>query len=233
MNKKCFAIILLVIMLLIFTGCSNKKQTELTDADRFKEEYEGLNGQSNTNGKEYRSVEISDSNPFVYASAEEIVEKIDNQETFAVYFGFKSCPWCRSIISTLIEVAKDNAVNKIYYVDVIDIRDTLEINDKGEVVTSKKGTDGYYQLLEKLDNVLNDYTLTNKSNKTVKTGEKRIYAPNVVTIVKGEAKSLESGISEKQTDAYQDLTKEMVNETYSKFEKILEDVKIEACSVGC
>ena len=96
------------------------------DALKFKEEYESMNGLVNeNNGKSYREVSISNDNPFVYKTADELAEMIENKETFIVYFGFKTCPWCRSIISTLDKIAHDKNVTKIYYVDILDIRDTL------------------------------------------------------------------------------------------------------------
>ena len=126
-------------------------------------------------------------------------------------------------------------LGKIYYVDVLDIRDTMELKEKNKPETTKEGSKGYYDLLELLDNVLSDYTLKTSKGKTVKTGEKRIFAPNIVAIVKGEAISLTDGISELQTDGYMELTEEMKKESYEKIEKVLRDV-VDAdisCESGC
>ena len=150
--------------------------------------------------------------------------KIENKETFAVYFGFKECPWCRSVIESLIEVSSDLGLEEIYYVDVKDIRDTMKVNDDGKVETDKKGTSGYYKLLKLLDNVLDDYTLTNKDNEGVSANEKRIYAPTVISIVDGKVEDMTTGISDAQTDAYMKLTDEMKKETYNKFKCVLECV---------
>ena len=223
-------IVLLIIGggLLIYFG--KEKNPVKTDAITFKEEYENLNGQVNeANGKKYRSVKLSDDNPFIYKTAEEVSKMIENDETMVIYFGFKTCPWCRSIISTLDQVAHDLEVTQIYYVDVSEIRDTLAVNSKGKVETTKEGSEGYYQLLKLLDNVLADYTLSNASGETVKTNEKRIYAPNVVTVVNGEAKILTSGNAKSQTDAYMELTDKMVAETYDKFKAVLTIYKDADC----
>jgi 23S rRNA pseudouridine955/2504/2580 synthase len=45
--------------------------------------------------------------------------KIENKETFVVYFGFSDCPWCRSVVEELIHVAKDLNVEKLYYAEVV------------------------------------------------------------------------------------------------------------------
>ena len=42
---------------------------------------------------------------------EEIV-KILNEGTGVIYFGFNSCPWCRSMIETLLKVIDDNNIEK-------------------------------------------------------------------------------------------------------------------------
>ena len=100
----------------------------------------------------------------------------------------------------------------------------MKVNDDGKVETDKKGTSEYYKLLKLLDNVLDDYTLTNKDNEGVSANEKRIYAPTVVSIVNGKAEDMTTGISDAQTDAYMKLTDEMKKETYNKFKCVLECV---------
>ena len=64
---------------------------------------------------------------FISYTAEEIAEKIEKKDSFIVYFGFAKCPWCRSVLETLIEVAKDQGLDTIYYVDVKDVRDVKEV----------------------------------------------------------------------------------------------------------
>ena len=232
--KKVILSLLIVLSVFTLSSCG-KKEVKNTDAIKFKEEYEKLNGEKNRNGVTYREVEIDEENPFVFATAEEIQEKIDNKETFAVYFGFNSCPWCRSIITTLIEVADDLNIEKIYYVDVLDIRDTYELNSKNKPEKTKDGSEGYNELINSLASVLSDYTLTTEKGKTVQVGEKRIYAPNLVSVVDGKAQKLNTGISEMQTDSMMELTDEMKKDTYDQFKCVLdclqEDVKV--CQQGC
>lgn len=201
-------------------------QVTITDATRFKEEYEKINGDSQGENK-IRSLKIDEENPFIYATEDDIVKMIEDKETFAVYFGFSTCPWCRSVLESMIESAKKNKIDKIYYVDVLSIRDKYELNDKKEAVKTVEGTKGYYRLLELLESVLDDYsplTYETKKGKTkkVKIGEKRIYAPNVVVIKNGNAVSLETGMIDALTDPYMELTADIKNSIKCKFDCLFE-----------
>lgn len=234
MKKSIIMVMLGMVLLFSFTGCSKKEESiEVTDAFKFKEEYELLNDTVNeSNGKKYRTLEIDKNNSIIYKSADEIVGMMENDETFVVYFGFASCPWCRSIIKPLLEVADDLEISSIYYVDVKDVRDVMELDDDGNVVTKKEGTDAYYKLLEKMDSVLDEYVLMDEDGNEVSINEKRIYAPNIVSVIEGEAVELTDGISDRQTDGYMELTDEMEEESYEKIKcsiKCVVDAK-EVCS---
>lgn len=228
-RKIILAGILALCIMFTVIAITKKNDNINKDAIKFKEDYEAYNGKKNQNDKEYRSVNIDKNNPFIYKTEDEIATMIENKETFIVYFGFNTCPWCRSVIETLIEVSKKENINKIYYVNVRpngeDIRDTITVKEDGTYEKAKEGTKGYNKLLNLLNNVLSDYNLKDSEGNKIDVLEKRIYAPNVISIVKGKATKLETGISEKQVDAYQDLTDEMKNETYSKFESVLKQIK--------
>ena len=234
--KKVLSIILILTMIISITGCTISD--DIKDSDKFKEEYESQNGKKSKSGKEYRKVSIPEDNPFVYATAEEIIKKIDNKETFIVYFGFSTCPWCRSVIEELIKCANDSDVDKIYYVDIKDIRDTREINKDGEIETTKEGTKGYMELLDKLDEVLDEYTVTvtDSEEDEISLEEKRIYAPNLVAVVNSKATKLEYGISNKLTDPYMELTDEIKKDIYGKFKcvfKCLEEAETVCTTKAC
>ena len=231
--KKIISILLIVVLMISVTGCVISN--DIKDSEKFKEEYESQNGKESKSGKENRKVSISEDNPFVYTTAEEISKKMDNKETFIVYFGFSTCPWCRSIIEELIKCAKDSKVDKIYYVDVLDIRDTKELDEDGTIKTTKEGTKGYKELIDKMSNVLSDYTTT-KEEKEISLEEKRIYAPNVIAVVNGKATKLEEGISEELKDPYMELTEEMKKYTYNSFKcifKCLEEAETVCTSKAC
>jgi len=224
-DNKLFMIIVtvlaaIVLVLNIQKVISNNSQT---DGIKFKEEYEKLNGKKNDQGKKYREITIDSKNKMVYKTTEEVLELIDKKKSFVLYFGFDTCPWCRSVVPTLASISKE-LNQEVYYIDVKDIRDTFELDDDNKPKLIKKGSKDYSKLLEKLESVLEDYTLTDSDNNEIKVGEKRIYAPSIVSVIDGKAKELTTGISDKQTDGYMKLTKEMEKDTYNKIKKVLKQV---------
>lgn len=214
--KKIELIVIMVLSLFLLTGCVDKT----TDAYKFKTEYESINNKDNGHGNKYRKLNIPNDNPFVYQTTSEIAERVKNKETFIVYFGFKECPWCRSIIEELIKAAKDKKIDTIYYVDVKDIRDVKEVDDNGNIITTKEGDKDYLVLVENFNEVLSDYNLT-KDGITYNTGEKRIYAPNIVVVSNGKAVQMEEGIPESLTDPYSKLTNKQKKYMYNKFKCIM------------
>ena len=224
-DNKLFMIIVTVIAAIVLVlniqkVISNNSQT---DGIKFKEEYEKLNGKKNDQGKKYREITIDSKNKMVYKTTEEVLELIDKKKSFVLYFGFDTCPWCRSVVPNLASISKE-LNQEVYYIDVKDIRDTFELDDDNKPKLVKKGSKDYSKLLEKLEPVLEDYTLTDSDNNEIKVGETRIYAPSIVSVIDGKAKELTTGISDKQTDGYMKLTKEMEKETYNKIKKVLKQV---------
>lgn len=221
MKKRFIFILFIFIGLFIITWCSNNK-----DSLKFKEEYESLNGtKTSYSDSNYRSVNISKRNPFVYSTADDILDMMNNKETFYVYFGSSYCPWCRSVVEEAINSSIDNKIDKIYYVDIWDgfhneiLRDTYEIDSEGNVRKTKNGTGTYYKLLKKFDNVLEDYTLTDDSSREVNVGEKRIFAPNFIYVENGKAKRLTTGISDKQSSSGDKLSKDILRDESKVFDK--------------
>ena len=201
----------------------------------FKKDYESVNGKENAHGKINRVISIPDDNPFNTTDASDIVNKIENKETFYVYFGSKLCPWCRSTIEKAIEIAKKKGISKIYYVDIWDdvgneiVRDKYKLDDNNKPILEKKGIDAYSKLLTYFDSLLSDYTLTDADGNKINVGEKRIYAPNYIYVEKGVAKKLVTGISDKQADSREELTKEILADE----EKTFDEFFTEACTDAC
>lgn len=211
-------ILVLVFLAFFIVGCENKESLA------FKKEYESLNGETNKSGKVHRSVKIAEDNPYIKVDTSTIVEKINNKETFYVYFGDKLCPWCRSVIEKSIEVAKKEEINKIYYVAIWDdegkeiIRDKYEFFE-GELKKTIEGSKDYQKLLDVFKDLLKDYTITNENGEKISTGEKRIYAPNFIYIEKGVPKKLITGISDKQKDSREELNEEMLKDEEEQFKE--------------
>lgn len=206
-------IIAFIVLMITLTACS---KTE-SDSIRFKKDYESLNIQKKSSGKEYRYLSITEKNPFIITKAENIINKIENKETFYAYFGSKLCPWCRSVIEKAIEVANNNNIEKIYYVDIWDdngneiLRDKYTKDENGNTKKTNEGTEEYFKLLEYFNDILPDYTYEDKK-------EKRIYAPSFIYVENGQAIKLTTGISDKQENSNQDLTKEILEDEQKQFE---------------
>lgn len=215
MKKNLLIIVLLVVCVMTLTGC-NKTQDILTDGEKFKKEYESFNGEKN-DYFEYRSLSINENNPFVYTTDDDVVQMIEDKETFYVYFGDPECPWCRSVIEQAVLAANENNINKIYYVRIWDgfhneiLRDVYELNDD-VLLVKKKGTDAYYKLLSYFDSLLSEYTLTLENGEKVNVNEKRIFAPNFIYVENGVAKKLVQGISSKQESYNSNLTDDILEE---------------------
>lgn len=233
MKKGLFLVFLL--MGVISLSVYDMKVKNINDSLKFKEEYEGFNGEKN-DYFEYRDLSITEKNPIIYSSAEEIVQKIENNETFIVYFGDSECPWCRSVIEQAINSANENGISKIYYVRIWNgfhneiLRDVYEL-DKESPVLKVKGTVSYYKLLKYFDKLLQDYTLTNKDNKTIQVNEKRIFAPSFIYVKDGNPLQFADGISKKQESYNSTLTEEILSEEKELFDKFYQNTK--TCSNNC
>lgn len=237
MNKsRVFIVLVSVISLFIITACNEANKNDSNEsAIAFKEDYEAINGTENKNGKVHRTIKIDSNNSFVEVTAEEIVKMIENKETFYVYFGSRLCPWCRSTIEMADKISRDKDVKKIYYVDIWDdegneiLRDKYSLNDKDELILSSEGTEAYKKLIVSFDGLLDDYTLTDSKNNSVKVGEKRIYAPNYFYVENGVAERITTGISELQKDSREELTEEILADEEKQFDEFF----INSCDSKC
>lgn len=107
---------------------------------------------------EYTKVPMD--NVFIYKTEEEIINFLETG-TGIVYLGFPECPWCQSYVVYLNEVAKDSGIEKIYYLNVKDIR--------------TNNTENYQKIVSLLSDIL-----PNDEN-----GNKKVYVPQVVFVKKG------------------------------------------------
>lgn len=212
-KNKIILIILLVLTLIVVGICvytvinNNEKDT---DAIKFQNEYSELNGKTNEyNGKNYVNVNISDKNTVNYVTEEKAVELL-KEGTGVIYFGFSTCPWCRSLVSTLTKVAEEKE-ETIYYLDILNIRSTYKLEDN-KLNKTREGTKGYYQLLELLDNELEEFYLEDEAGNKFDTKEKRLYAPTLVAFNKGKITDIHVGTVDSQENGFDELNKEQIQE---------------------
>lgn len=108
---------------------------------------------------EYTKVPMD--NVFVYKSETEIIDILENGSGI-IYLGFPECPWCQSYVVYLNEVAKDNGIENIYYLNIKEMR--------------ANNTENYQKIVALIDSLLS----------VDENGNKRIYVPQVVFVKKGE-----------------------------------------------
>ena len=123
----------ILLILLLLVGCSNKN-----DIDKFKEEYESLND-SNI------EVNIDSNYNIKYLSIDEVVTFLEN-DTGILFFGITNDGMTRSVIETLLEVAKENKL-ELYYYNPSNIEES--------------------ESFAKMIGILNDYLQTNEDNQKV------------------------------------------------------------------
>lgn len=236
MRKDRVIIVVVVFILMIFIGFKyfeNDTKTINVDADKFKNEYEALNDKVNeSNNKKYPEVKISSNNPVKYSSYDEIFE-ILKSGTGVIFLGFPECPWCRNLVPTLIEAAKESEIKTIYYLNISEDRNLLILNDKNEVITQKEGNKNYFKLVDLLSDVLDDYVLSTADGESVNTNTKRIYLPLVIFVKNGKIVSTHVDTVSSQEDPYVLLTdrqqEELLIELINKMSKVNGNICDESC----
>lgn len=238
-NKKCMLVLVPILCLIMVILSYLTITHNYNDSLKFKKEYEALNGNISSSNNKYIELNISLNNPIKYSNYKEIIDVIKNG-TGIIYLGFPECPWCRAAVPVLLEAAKNNNVDKIYYLNIKNDRDLYVIND-GKLTYALdddgneiKGVKEYFDLLDALDNYLSDYVIE-FDNKTYETGKKRIYAPSVIFVKNGYVTNIQVSTVENHLDAYEPLTKEQKKELYNIYEEEILNIYSETCSnnSGC
>ena len=231
MNKKTKIIIGVVVIVIVAAivcafnfGKTKYKQSALD----FKEEYEKVNDKVMINDIKYRTLDIDKNNPYVKVSIDEIAKKIKNGETFYLYVGDHLCPWCRSGLEKMIEVANKEGIKTIYYVDFWDdehneiLRDLYDIEVKNDKVTkvtkTKEATDGYKVLYEAVYDFIQDYTV-NKDGKeyVVGNGIKKVFGGDHFYFNKGKCERYTSLRVPSLAKATDELTEDVLKEQEKLF----------------
>lgn len=231
-TNKIFIVIIIVCLTLTLILCGyailHHQPVEDSDAKKFELEYENINGNDNGSGSTYMELDIPEDNPIIYKTSKEILEVLE-QESAIVYFGFAECPWCRNMINTLIEVACDKKIDKIYYVDIQDIRDTYEYNGSIQPELVKSGTKGYYDILDFFGDKLSLFYISDEEGNLYSTGVTRLYAPTVVAVKDGEIMDMHVATVDSQTDPAEPLDEEQKSELYDIYDKLMDSLN-ETCS---
>jgi len=209
----------------------------LTDAERFKQEYESLNDTvRESDGATYNNVEISEDNPIVYIDIKEALDLLKSDQAI-IYVGANWCPHCRNSVPVLLDVAKQFELDKVYYLELDDTKSQYEWQD-GQAVKTKDGTEEYYALLGVLADRLNDYTIKDEAGNAQPTGEKRIYMPYVLAVKDGQVVGdfvgdvSDEDLEEGQTK-YDPLTDAQYTKLFDNYSNLFKAVYGETASDDC
>ena len=202
-------LVFVLFILFLVVGCRN------VDSISFKNEYEKLNSNS-----DYVDVNIKSDNPFVYISDSDLVEKIENKEDLIVLFGYNKSNDTRFILDSMIDACNKLKIDKVYYLDILDIRNELEVNENGEVITKKEGSKAYTKLLELLEGHIEEYIVNGRNVGT------RIYAPNILMI---KNKNINDILNPK---SYLESDDEKKKDSYNKIYEYLNKYVVSTCDMN-
>ena len=219
------------------SDCNDGKGCDLVDdepeqtGNDVKSIYESLNGKTNAKGNTYRSIEIPDKNRFEYISQDELLENLNNPEWIGIVVASDpKCPWCRSVLPTAIELATEMKMGTIYILDVWDEegneiwRDRYELDEEGKPQKTVEAAPSYQKILDGDCFLLEDYILKDEDGKEIPVGEKRVYAPNFLYFEGDHVVLMTTGVSELQTDPYQELTPEIQEDMKKIISTFYDDV---------
>ena len=209
MRKSAIIIVVIVAMFSVFIGYKYYKDDNVVvneNAKKFKKEYEALNDKVNeTNGKKYPFVKVVNESVVKYSSYEEILEVLKTG-TGVIYLGYPECPWCRNLVPIMLSAATEAELDTIYYLNIKEDRDLLMLDSNKNIIVEKEGNKKYFQLVEALNEILDEYVLTDNNGNTVHTGNKRIFVPLLVYVKDGKIIGHHKGTIDAQDDPYVELT---------------------------
>ena len=178
-----------------YVGYNSVKDNKETDAVRFASEYP-----------------VSEDNVFVYRTLEEINKILENG-TGLIFFGFPECPWCRGYAPIINEIAKQEKLEKVYYFNIKQDRaDNTELYQKT------------VKLLE--ENLRYD-----------EEGNRRIYAPSLIAVKNGKVVGFDDTRywNNKSYETPEDFwNKEDLTSMKEKLVKMITDVNEKSyCTADC
>lgn len=163
----------------------------LTDTEKFIEQYESYNLQSylqNNRSKLHRSVTLNHDANIAYITYKDAIEKLNNGDSFVLYYGWPTCPYCRATVEPLLNASAEMQ-ETIYVIELPDTdyetsRTNYEWKD-GEVTVSNSNDD-YEEFIDAFGGLdtFPEKVVYKDDEKTeeVKTGEPGMYAPTILLV---------------------------------------------------
>ena len=103
---KKVVVVIAIFSLLLINGCSIKRTEELTDAEKFANEYS-----------------ISQKNPFHYATIDEVLELVEDNKSGILFLGNSDSEWSAFCVKILNKVLNDKKVDFVYYFNPETVKD--------------------------------------------------------------------------------------------------------------
>lgn len=201
-RKRLIILLVVIILILSFT-------LVYLNTDLFKETEVGtaIDNTVSDNIRFYREYPAVDTqNVYYYSDYDEVVQVLNNG-TGIVFFGFPACPYCQVYAPVLDEVAKERGAEKIYYLNIKEMRD--------------KNTDEYKKIVE----ILSDYLEIDEN------GEKRLYVPDTYFVKDGKIMGHNNSMSMlKEENANEYFDEEKRKELKDKLIELTEMVYEPVCS---
>ena len=220
MKKK---LIIVLALLLVLCGCH--KEEKQTDGQRFKQEYEALNGQKDADGKSYSTIEIKEDSPVHYVELEKIAELLENG-THVIYMGWPECPYCRRAVPVLMDTVSEYEGMSVYYCSMKDARQAYKDGLDNESAKL------YKQIADICKNSAFDFTTV---TDTLEDGTLNLVASMMIFVQQGEIIGCHKRTVDSQIDPYEPLSETQVEKLKDIYKAYLEDMaynKQPACS-GC
>ena len=205
-------IISIMALVLFFLESSESINKYTEDEIRFKNEYEKL-----------KTIEIDSDNNVKYVSDEEIVDLLKNG-TNVIYFGWADCNWCRTILPILISTLKESNIDRLYYYNFKELRDSYLNEDKEKSI-----------IYESIISIIGDSIQSVFDENDIRSGMKKILAPTVVFIKNGEFIGLHSMTVDSHIDSNLDLSNKESNELKQKYSNYIDVINANVCVTdeGC
>lgn len=186
--KKKLSIFLIIIIAVVGTILIykhfDKQQVDNKSVTKFSDEY----------------TLVDKNNVFVKSSIDEIANMLENG-TGIVFMAFPECPWCQYYAKYLNEVARENNIKEIYY---LNIKHDRQINSSN------------YSKIVKL---LGNYLYSDDSGKS------KVFAPSLTFVKNGKiiANDNETAITEGNTSAEIYWNQEKINEFKDKMTSYIKE----------
>lgn len=178
-------ILLICFTAMLLFGCGQKEETNTNNTVNNNEQTEESYVKSHT------------------LTTKQVVDGINNKESFAVYFYFNDCPWCKELSSVLDEFLTENVDYQLLTYSVNTRPDDVKEND---IRYTKE--DGTYND----DNFKTIYDLCSQLIEPDKEGTKIFYVPAIMFVRNGEIINLRVGT----VDGHDAKTSQMTDDQRSE-----------------